>query len=103
VATSSEVVRALLAPILENARLHQSSRTWADVAEASDDVAVHVRDDGPGFAAADIESAFTPGWSMTGGHGLGLAVVRRLATSHGIQVKAHPGPGGDVEVRFPRI
>jgi two-component system OmpR family sensor kinase len=102
VATSNEVVSALLAPLLENARLHQATRAWVKTAEADDGVAVHVHDDGPGFAPSDTETAFTPGWSMTGGHGLGLAVVRRLAASHAIAVSVHPGPGGHVELRFPR-
>jgi two-component system OmpR family sensor kinase len=102
VTTSSEVVSALLAPLLENARLHRATRSWVKTTEAADGVAVHVHDDGPGFAPGDTETAFTPGWSRTGGHGLGLAVVRRLAASHAIPVSAHPGPGGHVELRFPR-
>lgn len=101
VPTSSGVVRAIIAPLLENARFHQSSRTWVEVTTTNGAVSLHVRDDGPGFADEDTQSAFAPGWSTTGGHGLGLAVVRRLAMSHGIAVTAHRGPGGHVEVRFP--
>jgi signal transduction histidine kinase len=99
--SSRDVVRALLAPVLENSRLHQTARTWVEISETADAVAVHVRDDGPGLASGDTDLAFTPGWSTTGGHGLGLAVVRRLATSHAIAVTAHGGPGGHVELRFP--
>lgn len=101
-ATSTAVVHALLSPLLENARRHQASSTRVDVAEASDSIEVHVRDDGPGFAADATEAAFAPGWSLTGSHGLGLAVVQRLATSHGISVVAHSGPGGHVELSLPK-
>jgi signal transduction histidine kinase len=102
VAASSDVLRALLAPLLENARLHQTTRAWVTTAETEDALALHVHDDGPGFTPGNTKMAFTPGWSMTGGHGLGLAVVQRLAASHAILVSAHPGPGGHVELRLPR-
>jgi signal transduction histidine kinase len=102
VAASSDVLRALLAPLLENARFHQTTRAWVTTAETQGGLALHVHDDGPGFTPGNTKMAFTPGWSMTGGHGLGLAVVQRLAASHAILVSAHPGPGGHVELRLPR-
>jgi signal transduction histidine kinase len=37
------------------------------------------------------------------GHGLGLSIVRAIATAHGARLDARPGPGGGltIEVRFP--
>ncbi|MFL6089464.1 MAG: sensor histidine kinase [Aeromicrobium sp.] len=102
VRASASVVQSVVAPLLENARAHQVSRTWVTMDAGPDSVVVHVHvhDDGSGFS--DPIAAFSPGWSTTGGHGLGLAVVRRLADSHGIRVTAHPGPGGHVQVTLPR-
>jgi two-component system OmpR family sensor kinase len=101
VRASADAVRALVSPLLDNARAHRATRAWVEVSTVDEGVVVRVRDDGPGFASGSIESAFTPGWSTSGGHGLGLAVVRRLAKAHGVAVRAHPGPGGNVELVFP--
>ncbi|MDQ1393967.1 MAG: hypothetical protein QOF30_2944 [Acidimicrobiaceae bacterium] len=62
-------------------------------------VAVHVRDHGPGLSDRDRQRAFDRFWqggtSPTGTSGLGLAIVRQLATANGgtITLEA-PGGGG---------
>jgi signal transduction histidine kinase len=40
---------------------------------------------------------------LTDGHGLGLAIVRAIATAHGATLTAHARPEGglDVQVSFP--
>lgn len=51
---------------------------------------VHVSDEGPGIAQADIDRAFNRFWrakSDTSGSGLGLAIVERLVTASGGNVK----------------
>lgn len=103
VLASADAVRALVSPLLDNARTHRATRAWVEVSTAEHGVEVHVRDDGPGFTSESVDAAFAPGWSTSGGHGLGLAVVRRLAKAHGVTVQAHPGPGGHVELVFPAL
>lgn len=66
------------------------------VGAVTDDWAeMHVIDDGPGMPAQARENAFRRfGQSSTGGNGLGLAIVHRLATANGAEVSLHETPGG---------
>lgn len=102
VAVSEELLRAVLGPLLDNARRH--ARSTVEVrAEASESVVeVRVLDDGPGIAPDEVEAVFQPGWSRRGGHGLGLAVVRRLAQGAGLDVRAVGAGRGELVVTLPR-
>ncbi|GAA3092313.1 signal transduction histidine kinase [Kribbella aluminosa] len=102
VAVPADVVVAVLAPLLDNAARHARSSTALTAETYDDHVVVHVLDDGPGFREDELERVFTPGHSRTRGHGLGLAVVRRIATATGLTVRAVADGRGHVEVRFPR-
>jgi two-component system, OmpR family, sensor kinase len=102
VAVPAEVVAAVLAPLLDNAIRHARTTASVQAKAAGDNVLVQVLDDGPGFRPDDLERVFAPGHSGTDGHGLGLAVVRRIATATGLGVRAVADGGGHVEVRFPR-
>jgi two-component system, OmpR family, sensor kinase len=101
-AVPAEVVAAVLAPLLDNATRHARTTASLEVETAGDSVLVHVLDDGPGFRPDDLERVFAPGHSGTDGHGLGLAVVRRIAAATGLGVRALAEGRGHVEVRFPR-
>jgi two-component system OmpR family sensor kinase len=97
----ADLVAALLAPLLDNAARHAQSQV-AIVAELDHGkVIVRVLDDGPGFAAEDVQRVFEPGASGGSGHGLGLAVVRRVAVATGVEVRAVPDGRGHVELRLP--
>lgn len=64
---------------------------------------IAVRDDGPGIAAERLEEvfqAFVRGPESRGA-GLGLSIVRQIATEHGGQAWAEPGPGGRVFLELP--
>lgn len=102
VAVPIAVVTAVLTPVLDNAARHARTTVWLVAESVGAGVLVHVLDDGPGFQPDELDSVFAPGRSGTGGHGLGLAVVRRIATATGLSVRAIADGRGHVEVRFPR-
>lgn len=92
--------------LLDNGTRH-GGRVLALRVEASD---AHVRfvveDDGPGFAAGETEQVFEPFWrrpptagvEAPAGTGLGLALVRRIARSHGGDAGAANREGGGAAV-----
>jgi signal transduction histidine kinase len=56
---------------------------------------IEVSDRGPGVAADDVKSLFTPYFTTrTDGTGLGLAIVRQITNLHGWQVRYSPRDGG---------
>jgi len=55
---------------------------------------IEITNDGPGPEAETISRAFEPGYSTTGGQGLGLAVCRRLIQSCGGRLTLARGPDG---------
>lgn len=66
------------------------------VTEVTDDWAeLRIIDDGPGMTPMARESAFRRfGQSQTGGNGLGLAIVHRLAAANNAEVALTETPGG---------
>ncbi|KUN82425.1 histidine kinase [Streptomyces bungoensis] len=101
VAVASELVVAVLSPLLENGLRHASSRVWITARIQPQGVVTDVLDDGPGFDPAEVDRVFEAGVTSGNGHGLGLAVVRRLAASAGVAVRAIADGHGRVEVTFP--
>jgi signal transduction histidine kinase len=66
---------------------------------------VRVRDHGPGVPADELASLFRPFFrgsnaARAEGHGLGLAIVRRVADAHGGEVAAANAADGGLEVRL---
>ena len=71
---------------------------------------LHVDDDGPGVDAAERERAFEPFFRSSEalrrripGHGLGLALIRHIATTHGgsAMLVDKLTPGARLEIRLP--
>ena len=65
-----------------------------------------VSDNGPGISADAIEEIFTDGYSTKSPRGemrrgIGLALVRRLASRRNGTIDVRPGPGARFEVRLP--
>ncbi len=91
----------VLVNLLDNAVRHSRARVELAVIDDGDCVAFVVTDDGPGIDPADVAHLFEPLFradrtrnSVTGGAGLGLAIVDRLTTAHGGTVTAETAPGG---------
>ncbi|KWF68170.1 ATP-binding protein [Burkholderia pseudomultivorans] len=95
------VARALLNLIRNGAR-YASRTVWLAAArDASGALVLSVDDDGPGIPAAERARVFEPFQRLdssrdrqTGGFGLGLAIVRRVAMVHGGDVRLEDSPLG---------
>lgn len=99
VGAEATVLTQAVSPLIENAIRHARARVEVEVEVVTGDevVRVIVQDDGPGIAEPDVEAIFEPGVQRPGGGsgaGLGLALVRRLASAMGGQVRAEPAVVG---------
>jgi signal transduction histidine kinase len=88
VAVPRSLVVAVLTPLVDNAVRHANSTVTLSASTGAGTVRIVVDDDGPGFAADELEWVMEPGHSGAGGTGLGLALSRRLANDVGGAV--HP-------------
>lgn len=75
---------------------------------ARHEIRLTVNDDGPGVAPAEVESIFEPFYrggqaKGTRGHGLGLAIARRVVEAHGGSIRAANRVSGGlaVTIRLP--
>ncbi len=112
VAGDADALAEALVNVLDNAAKYGGGTPVCLVVRAARRaVVVEVSDRGPGLAAADCERIFEPfvrvqaasrdGLAHTAkGTGLGLALVRRIATAHGGTVSAGPHPGGGALFRL---
>jgi len=106
-----------VANLLANALQHTPAggRIAVAVDGTGDEVRLAVADNGPGFAAEELAHAFEAGWrgssarsphrlDVTGGAGLGLAIVRGIARAHGGDASASnvPEGGAVLAVTLPR-
>jgi len=67
-------------------------------------VAVTIRDNGPGIQPETMGRIFEPYFTTkTAGHGLGLMIVQRIVQDHGgrIEVSSEPGKGTTFVIRLP--
>ncbi|WP_406509756.1 sensor histidine kinase [Streptomyces sp. NBC_00212] len=96
-----DVAVALLSPLLENGLRHARSRVWITARVQGEAIVVDVLDDGPGFDPEEVDRVFEPGVTGGSGYGLGLPVVRRIAASAGVEVRAIADGRGHVEVTLP--
>lgn len=95
------VARALLNLIRNGARYAQRKVLLAAAGDRSGALVLSVDDDGPGIPAAERARVFEPFQRLdssrdrqTGGFGLGLAIVRRVALVHGGDVRLEDSPLG---------
>ncbi|MEU7641409.1 MULTISPECIES: sensor histidine kinase [unclassified Streptomyces] len=100
-AVAADVAVSLLSPLLENGLRHARSRVWITARIQDEAIVVDVLDDGPGFDSAEVDRVFEAGVTGGSGYGLGLPVVRRIAASAGVEVRAIADGRGHVEVTLP--
>ena len=86
-------IERCLANLVENAARH-GSRIEISAARREDMILVAVEDDGPGIPEDQREAVFKPFFRLdsarnpgTGGAGLGLAIARDVARSHGGDIR----------------
>jgi two-component system, OmpR family, sensor kinase len=95
------LIRRAVANLLTNAKLHGGGVVAVRIVRRGGQVAIEVDDAGPGVTQerrADAFRAFVP--SSGGGLGLGLALVSRIAVSHGGGAWITDRPGGGARVGF---
>ncbi len=102
-------IRQVLLNLVGNALRHTPSggRIVLSAEAAGDSVAVSVRDTGPGIDPSDLPHIFDRFYRGdssrardSGGHGLGLAIVRRWVELHGGRVWAENPPSGGAQFTF---
>ena len=106
-------LRRVLSNLLANAvRYTEQGHVLLRVRTAGAAVFVDVQDSGIGIAAEELSRVFeefyqvgNPGRDARRGHGLGLAIVRRLSDLLGLdlQVRSVPGQGSCFSVRLPLV
>jgi len=108
----AEGLRRLLRNLIDNAMRYAKSGVEVAARREDEEVVLTVSDDGPGIPAADRERAFdrfvrlddarSRDETQTGGAGLGLAIVRAIARTHGGSAYLEGGtPGLRAVVRLP--
>ncbi|WP_033341741.1 sensor histidine kinase [Catenuloplanes japonicus] len=105
-------LRQAVGNLVSNAIRHTPSGGTVTVTARTDvtELAVDVADTGPGIAAEQRDLVFERFWRadgsrsrQTGGSGLGLSIVRKLAEAHGgsVSVDSPPGSGATFTLRIP--
>lgn len=98
--------------LLRNALAHARSVVQLQLQQCGAHWELRVCDDGPGIAAADRERVFAPFTRLdqsrqrgTGGVGLGLSMVARIAACHGGQAVVEDSPlgGASFIIRWPQL
>jgi PAS domain S-box-containing protein len=81
-----------------------SRRSGESEARPDGEALIEVKDTGRGISEEDLERIFNPFFTKTsGGTGLGLPAVRRIARAHGgrIEVESRPGYGSTFTLHLP--
>jgi signal transduction histidine kinase len=107
-----QLVQQLVTNLIDNAARHNIPGGDIQVATTTigDRAVLSVTNPGQVIPAAEVDRLFQPFQRLgprsvrrDGGHGLGLSIVRAIATAHGATITAKPRPGGGlvIKVTFP--
>lgn len=100
-----KVIAVLIGNLLRNAF------SYTDAGEVTVEIGVAsvvIRDTGMGIAPGLVDAMYQPfvrgDTGRSGGHGVGLTIVRRLSDRFGwpVSIDSRPGVGTRVEIRFPK-
>jgi len=89
---------------------HMGSEVSIKAEEKDDNILISISDTGVGISQEDLPFIFDdffsrrPGQAIERGHGLGLAISRRIIETHNgsISVESEPGRGSTFVIRLPR-
>jgi len=100
-----DALRRCLGNLIGNAQRY-GSHVWLTGQACADGIDILIDDDGPGIPVADRERVFQPFVRLdasrnpaTGGIGLGLAIARDVARTHGGDVRLETSPQGGLRAR----
>jgi two-component system osmolarity sensor histidine kinase EnvZ len=104
----SVALERVLANLLKNAAQHGNGRPIdVDLHCNEDEVAIEIRDRGPGIPADEVEAVFRPFHRLgsarsqsPNGTGLGLAIANQLALKHDWSIQLLPRRGGGTVARL---
>ena len=103
-----DLVQSLIANLLDNAIRHNIADGIVEVSTSAtaDGARLSVRNTGGIVPLAEVERLFQPfrrlGEQRVGtgdGHGLGLTIVKSIATAHDATLTARPGPQGGLHIQ----
>ncbi len=105
------LIRQLAGNLIDNAVRHNVAGGDIRITTTTSDsgAVLLVANSGQVIPAAEVDRLFQPFQRLgerparRNGHGLGLSIVRAIATAHAATITAHPRPGGGltIEVTFP--
>jgi len=104
------LIAGLVRNLVDNAARHATAAVAVELVESAGAVVLAVDDDGDGIPASERERVFDRFVRLddarareSGGSGLGLSIVREIATAHGGAVTVHESAlgGARFEVRLP--
>ena len=99
-------LRRAVANLVDNALRYAGEPIEIEAETAPENVAIEVRDRGPGIPPGEVERLKRPftrlddARSGASGAGLGLAIVERVARGHGGTLELLPRPGGGLVARL---